>query len=153
MEDFTHALRSQENNLLRLPIRLLILTLIAGTHPSWASSDLALSMVPRGRVIEVHGREFLVKTASGSKVNIEFHRNGSLQEASGKNLNQGDDLEPGDGLISLSTAARGVKMASPRGYWTLENDQVLGWIYEFDLGIVDARTGKLLVRKKITTNP
>ena len=113
---------------------------------------IALSMVPRGKIIEVNGRDFLIKTVNGTKLNIEFHRSGTFQEASGKNLNRGDDLEPGDGLISLSSAAREVKTASPQGFWTLEKDEILGWVYEFDLAVVDAKTGKLLERKKAPKN-
>jgi hypothetical protein len=135
----------------RLHINYLILSFLFSSW-SWGGSELALSMVPRGKILEENGREILVKTAMGTKVTIEFHRNGGFQEASGKNLNQGDDLEPGDGLISLSTAALVIKGHAPEGYWTLEKDQILGWIYDFNLGIVDAKTGKILERKKILKN-
>ena len=152
MEDYTLALRFKVNKRHRRHTNLILFLLSLWSFPSRGNNTIALSMVPRGRITEVHGREFLVKTASETKVNIEFHRNGTFQEASGKNLNQGDDLEPGDGLISLSSAAREVRIASPRGYWTLEKDSVLGWIYDFDLAIIDAKTGKLLERKKISQN-
>jgi hypothetical protein len=132
----------------RSSVSILIFTL--AIRFSWAGSEEAQSMVPKGKLVEDNGREFLIKTAMGTKVVIEFHRNGSFQEASGKNLNQGDDLEPGDGLISLSSAAQKFQSSSPRGYWTLEKDQILGWFYEFDLGIVDAKSGKLLERKQLS---
>lgn len=135
---------------LRIKLVLILSSLI---RPSWGSREIAVSMVPRGKMIEENGREFLVKTTSGTKVIVEFHRQGGLQEASGKNLNQGDDLEPGDGLISLSTAAQGFERPGPRGYWTLEKDQVLGWIYDFNLGVVDAKTGKLLERMNVAQDP
>lgn len=91
-------MRLEVKNPFKLRIKL-VLILSSLIRPSWGSREIAVSMVPRGKMIEENGREFLVKTTSGTKVIVEFHRQGGLQEASGKNLNQGDDLEPGDGLI------------------------------------------------------
>ncbi len=113
-----------------------------------ASEVIATSMVPRGLVVEINGRDFIVKTQAGTKVVIEFRRNGKFIEASGKNLNQGDEIEPGDGLISLSSAAQAISTVSKvhKGYWTLEEDNELGWIYEFEEAIVSAKNGKLIKR-------
>jgi hypothetical protein len=103
-------------------------------------------MVPRGKVIETYGRDFIVKTPAGTKINIEFNLNGKFQEASGKNLDKGDNLEPGDGLLSLSTAAQSLQKEglSPNGFWNLEEDSKLGWIYEFESALVDATSGKIV---------
>jgi hypothetical protein len=106
----------------------------------------ALSMVPRGRLIEQSGRDFLIKTPAGTKIGVEFLRNGKFQEAKGHNLNRGDELEPGDGLISLSSAAHAlsVKGITPQGHWILELDEEHGWVYEFENTLVNAKTGQII---------
>lgn len=112
----------------------------------FAATDVALSMVPRGKLVETIGRDFVIKTPAGTKIGIEFTRDGKLEEAKGVNLNKGDELEPGDGLLSLSSVAQilqgtGLK---PQGYWLLEQDKDMGWVYEFEGKIVNAKTGKIL---------
>jgi hypothetical protein len=113
---------------------------------AFSLNDIAVSMVPRGKVIETFGRNFTVRTLSGSKITVEFYLDGKFKEASGKNLNQGDELEPGEGLICLSTAARKLNQSGtkPKGYWTLEEDKTMGWIYVLGDTIIDAKTGKIL---------
>jgi hypothetical protein len=108
--------------------------------------DLAISMVPRGKLENQTGRDFVIKTVAGTKIGIEFERNGKFEEANGNNLNKGDELEPGDGLISLSSAAQTLvtKGISPQGHWVLDKDDKLGWVYEFENTLVDARTGKVI---------
>ena len=113
---------------------------------AFAATDVALSMVPRGKLVESIGRDCIIKTLAGTKIGIEFTRDGKLEEAKGVNLNKGDELEPGDGLLSLSSVARilqgtGIK---PQGYWMLEQDEDMGWIYELEGNIVSAKTGKIL---------
>lgn len=92
----------------------------------------ALSMVPRGILIAKIAREYFVKTKAGTKIKVEFGHNGKFEEASGMNLNHGDEFEPGMGLISLGTAARAVvNIGYPvRGDWNLEKDSTHGWVYE-----------------------
>lgn len=86
-----------------------------------ASSDSleknVVSMVPHGKMTDSLVREFSVKTQTGTKVQIELYGNGKLKTAKGSNLNAGDELEPGDGLISLSLAAQKLQSegVSPRG--------------------------------------
>jgi hypothetical protein len=111
-----------------------------------ASSEIALSMVPRSKLVEEIGKDFILRTQSGTKVHIEFTRTGILEEAKGKNLGQGDEFEPGDGLISLGTAARSLEALGmkPTGLWNLEKDPELGWVYEIQNVLVDARDGKIL---------
>jgi len=111
--------------------------------------DIASSMVPRGKIFEQIGRDFIIKTTAGTKIEIAFNRTGHLQKAKGRNLNKGDELEPGEGLISLGTAAR-IASASgkkPEGPWILENDKKLGWIYEFDNVLISAKDGKFVTTK------
>lgn len=116
--------------------------------------DIALSMVPRGRLEEQSGRDFVVKTMAGTKIGVEFQRNGKFEEAKGFNLNKGDELEPGDGLISLSTAAQSLvrKGIVPKGQWVLDKDERLGWVYEFENTIVNAKTGKIVNELELQAN-
>lgn len=128
-------------------IYLCILAQILSTG-AFAATDIALSMVPRGKLVETIGRDFVIKTPAGTKIGIEFTRDGKLEEAKGVNLNRGDELEPGDGLLSLSSVAQilngtGIK---PQGHWMLEQDKEMGWVYEFEGNIVSAKTGKILKR-------
>lgn len=113
---------------------------------SYAAPDIATSMVPKGRIIETWGRDFIVRGRHGTNIGIEFSLDGKFKEATGKNLTKGDELEPGDGLLSLSTAAQHLlkKGLRPEGYWTIEKDDKLGWIYEFDKGILNAKTGEII---------
>ncbi len=92
----------------------------------------ALSMVPRGVLIAKIAREYFVKTIAGTKIKVEFGHDGKFEEASGMNLNHGDEFEPGMGLISLGSAARAVvSIGYPvRGDWNLEKDSTHGWVYE-----------------------
>ncbi len=118
------------------------------------NDQISLSMVPRGKIVEKERRYYKIKTRSGTRISVELYRNGNLEEASGRNLNGGDDFEPGQGLISLSTAAKFAIIPGTQlnGRWILDEDKKLGWIYEFygeqkgtDLEIlVNARTGKMI---------
>lgn len=112
----------------------------------FGETETAESMVPRGKVIEIFGRDYVVKTISGSKIVIEFKRDGFFQEATGKNLNQGDEFEPGDGLISLGSAAKRLQDIGEkvRGHWRLEEDKKLGWIYEFENAVLNAKSGHII---------
>jgi hypothetical protein len=127
----------------RLSLGLLLITLSFGTS---AATDIALSMVPRGRLVETIGRDFIIKTRAGTKIGIEFSRDGKFKEAKGVNLNQGDELEPGDGLLSLGSVAQILQKAGlrPQGFWMLENDKKMGWIYEFQEKTIDATSGQIL---------
>lgn len=128
-------------------MKFLIFTfLMFNLSPSLASVDIAKSMVPRGKLAEKLGRDVIIKTRAGTKIDIEFTRDGKFEEAFGKNLNKGDELEPGEGLISLSSVAQLIKKAghSPEGYWMLEKDPTMGWIYEVNGIIVSARSGEIL---------
>lgn len=120
--------------------------------PAHASVEIARSMVPRGKIAETLGRDFIVKTKAGTKIDIEFTRSGSFEEASGKNLNKGDELEPGEGLISLGSAAQAIQKIglNPEGYWLLEKDQMMGWIYEINGTIVGAKDGTILKKSPVS---
>lgn len=129
-----------------------VLSVMLFAFNAYANIDVAKSMVPRGKILETLGRDFIVKTTAGTKIGIEFTRSGDLEEAFGKNLNQGDELEPGDGLISLSSAAQIMQNAGlkPAGYWLLEKDHLMGWIYEVNGTIISAKTGAILKKTEIS---
>lgn len=128
-------------------MKLIVLFIFISFNGFAATEDIALSMVPRGKIIDRIGKDYIVKTSAGTKIHVEFKRDGKLQEASGKNLNQGDELEPGDGLISLSSAAQNLTKngVPPKGIWNLEEDKKLGWIYEIDKSVINAKTGEILI--------
>lgn len=119
--------------------------------PAYSSVEIAKSMVPRGKIVETLGRDYIVKTKAGTKIEIEFTRSGSFEEASGKNLNKGDELEPGEGLISLGSAAQIIHKSGqrPEGFWLLEKDQMMGWIYEINGIIIGAKTGEILRKSPV----
>lgn len=125
----------------------LVLTAISFSAHAVISETVALSMVPRGKVDIQQGRDFTIKSVAGTKIKIEFRRTGKFEEASGDNLNKGDELEPGEGMISLSSAAQKLqeKGIKPEGHWSLEQDPKYGWIYEMNhQHIIDAKTGKAI---------
>jgi uncharacterized membrane protein YkoI len=121
---------------------------------SKATEELVKSMVPGGKVSIQTGSDFSVRTEAGTKVIVEFSRKGDLDEASGLNLGSGDIFEPGNGLISLGTAAQVVEKQGHKvkGEWRLERDSELGWIYELEGThdresmefVVDAKSAQLI---------
>jgi hypothetical protein len=113
---------------------------------TFASPEIALTMVPKGTLSDTFGRDYKIKTAAGTKIEIEFKRNGKLEEAKGHNLNRGDHFEPGEGLLSLATVAQkiGLLGARPEGQWLLEEDEEHGWIYEVGTTLIDAKSGQLI---------
>ncbi len=127
-----------------------IFILAANFSPT--TPDVATAMVPRGKIIETILLDYVVKTAAGTKITVEFTSAGHFKQAAGKNLNQGDELEPGDGLLSLSTAAQRLSKSgmTPKGLWALEREPGLGWIYQFNQAIIDAKTGQTLKYLKET---
>jgi uncharacterized membrane protein YkoI len=116
--------------------------------------EIARTMVPKGRIVEQVRRDYIVKTPAGSKISIEFDRSKNFKEAAGKNLNHGDELEPGKGLISLSTAAAKAQALGNKigGSWLLEMDREYGWVYEIESEkqgktldlLINASTGELI---------
>lgn len=114
----------------------------------FADETISLSMVPHGKIFETRGRTYILKSRAGSKIQIRYNLDGSFKDASGIDLNRGDELEPGDGLISLSSVAKelGKEGNIPRGFWILEKDRTHGWIYDIQGTLINARSGKLISR-------
>lgn len=119
---------------------------------TFASEDISLSMVPHGKIFEARGRTFILKSKGGSKIQIRYNLDGSFKDASGLDLSRGDELEPGEGLLSLSTAAQIITkfVGPPKGFWILEKDKSHGWIYDIHGTLVDAKKGKLISEKNKT---
>lgn len=113
---------------------------------AYADENISLSMVPHGKVFETRGRTYILKSRAGSKIQIRYNLDGSFKDASGIDLSRGDELEPGEGLISLSSVAKELGKAGeePRGYWILEKDKTHGWIYDIQGTLVSAKTGKII---------
>ncbi len=113
---------------------------------SYASEDIAKTMVPRGKVFEAFGRHYVIRTKKGTNIHVRFDLHGNFSHAFGRELNRGDEFEPGDGLLSLGTIARKLreKGFSPDGFWTIEKDIKKGWIYEIGEKIINAKTSDVL---------
>lgn len=138
--------------------KLLIATLTLANVTAYASplSEKALTFVPGGTVVQEKIKEVKVKTPKSSIVEIEFHSDGSFEEASGSNLDK-DILIPKEGLLPLSSIVEQlVKQGkTPTGDWSLEKSLLDGWHYEFEGFengqkfdyLVDAKNGKLLESK------
>lgn len=116
----------------------------------------AIKFVPGGEVVQEKLKEVKVKTPQGSIVEIEFDSGGKFEEASGENIDK-DIFQPGNDLFSLQTVVESLKGQgkNPIGDWSLENNFLRGWHYEFEgfekgqkfEYIVDAKTGKLIESK------
>lgn len=121
-----------------------------------AANTQALKYIPGGEIVQEKAKEVKVKTPQGTIVEIEFNRDGTFEEASGKNIEK-DAFVPEDGLISLSEAISTLKKEgkAPAGDWELEKSFIRGWHYKFEGYeknqkydyVVDAKTGKLLESK------
>jgi hypothetical protein len=136
----------------------IFLTLIIQCFSSIAALEKiqssALSMVPKGEFMERGLREITVKTQAGTKIKIDFLRQGQFKKASGLNLNRGDEFEPGQGLLSLGSVAQSLALRGHqvRGEWNLEKDQQDEWLYELveeavgekTYHFIHARNGKLM---------
>ena len=112
---------------------------VSANTDSDAKNKAALSnVIPNSKIIEQDGSEFDVVTEGKTVVEVEFDREGKIEEASGDAAEAGDSLNPGQGLISLSKAVEALKKSgkSTVGEWSLEKSFTRGWIYEFEGRIV-----------------
>ena len=115
-------------------------------------TDDALKYVPGGKIVAQKIDEVKVQTPNGTVVEVEF-TSGKLDEASGNAVDQ-DIFVPEDGMMSLKDAVAALKKEGKVavGEWSIDNNLIKGWHYEFE-GFeqgkkmdyeVDAKTGKLL---------
>lgn len=115
-----------------------------------------LTLVPGGEIIQLGKFETKVKTPQGTIVELDWHRHGDFEEASGDAVANGDILVPGAGLLTLAAAVVEVEKAGkkPVGDWSLEKSLRFGWVYEFqgyEAGkkmeyLIDAEDGKILTQ-------
>lgn len=115
-------------------------------------SDDALKYVPGGKVLSQKADEVKVQSPNGSVVEVEF-KSGKFDEASGNAVDQ-DIFVPETGMLSLKDAVAALKKEGKVavGEWSIDNNIIKGWHYEFEgfeQGkkmdyVVDAKTGKLL---------
>jgi uncharacterized membrane protein YkoI len=143
MKSFTH-----------LALGFLVFT--SATSIAATMQENALKYVPGGKIIQEKKNEIKVQTPDGSIVEVEFKRNGNLEEASGDTVEK-DIFVPGEGLLSLKDAYAAMTKAGkkPVGDWSLDESMIKGWHYEFE-GVengknmdyvVDAKTGKIVDSK------
>jgi hypothetical protein len=95
-------------------------------------SSKPLDLVPGGAIVATEHDEVKVKTPGGTVVEIELHRDGTLEEASGDAVDKGDVLVPGGGLLSLADVVGrlGKDGKAVTGEWSLEQEHAGGWVYE-----------------------
>lgn len=117
----------------------------------------ALKLVPGGTVEHTKGDEATVKTTAGTFIEIEFNRDGSLDEASGDMATK-DNIVPGNGLLSLKDAVSSLEKNGKKaeGEWSLDKDFMREWEYEFEgfennqkfEYVINAKTGEFLKSEK-----
>lgn len=117
----------------------------------------ALKMVPGGTVESLDRDEVTVKTAAGTIMEIEFNRDGTLDEASGDMATK-DDFMPGNGLLTLKDAVAALEKAGKKaeGEWSIDKDFMREWEYEFEgfennqkyEYVINAKSGELLKSKR-----
>ena len=131
-------------------------SLLLSTTAFAAISDDALKLVPGSKVLTQKADEVKVQAPNGGVIEVEFDRSGKLDEASGK-LVDSDILVPENGMLTLKDAVAALKKEGKTavGEWSLDNNLISGWRYEFE-GFeqgkkmdykLDAKTGKLLEAK------
>lgn len=116
----------------------------------------ALKYVPNGKVEVQEKDEVKVKTTQGTFIEIEFNRDGTLDEASG-DLASKDNFNPGNNLLPLNDAVAAMEKADKKveGEWSFDKGFMKDWEYEFEgvengkkyEYVLNAKTGKLLESK------
>jgi hypothetical protein len=116
----------------------------------------SLKYVPGGSVVELKKDEVKVKAPAGSVIEIEFNRNGELDEASGDAI-ESDIFIPGNGYKNLSEISKTLKDQGYQfsGDWSFESSFMKSWHYEVDAikegqtyeVEIDAKTGKITKSK------
>lgn len=91
-------------------------------------------LVPESKVVKQDGDEFEVSTAKQTIVEVEFNRDGTVEEASGDAAVAGDVFTPGNNMITLQQAVDSLKKAgkTPKGDWSYKKSFTNGWVYEFE---------------------
>lgn len=125
---------------------------------AWAQKEKISQLVPDSKIIHEDGNEFEVLTSQNTAIEIEFNKDGTLDEAEGKSAINGDVFNPGNGLVSLKDAASQLTSAGKTltGEWSFEQNIRNEWVYEFEgrennnkmKYISDAKTGKMTKERR-----
>ena len=139
--------------------QLLLILVSTFSFSVWAKIDIgkeSLKYVPNGKIEVKENDEVKVKTAQDTFIEIEFNRDGSLDEASG-DLALKDDFTPGNNLLTLKEAVSALEKSGKTvsGEWSLDKGFLKDWEYEFEgveegkkfEYVVNAKTGKLIESK------
>ena len=90
--------------------------------------------VPESKFLHKDGHEYKVTTAKQTVVEVEFDRDGTVDEASGDAVEAGDMFVPGRGNYNLAQAVEALKKAGkvPTGDWKYKKSFLNGWVYYFE---------------------
>ncbi|WP_413574889.1 hypothetical protein ACLVWU_11645 [Bdellovibrio sp. HCB290] len=115
-------------------------------------------IVPAGNIVRQDGHEYKLTTSKNTLMEVEFNRDGSIDEASGDAAGAGDVLVPGEGRKTLEEVVKSLNVAGkkPSGDWSFKKSFIHGWIYEvegFEGGkkmeyLVSAKDGSLIKEKQ-----
>lgn len=136
-----------------MKLLLLSLSLLSFSALAEIKNEDVVKFVPGGTVVHSKKDEVKVQTAKGSIVELEFKRNGSLDEASGDMIEQ-DVFIPGEGNLELEKIVSNLKSEGYqlKGDWSYDKSWIKGWHYEVDAILnkehleltIDARSGKIV---------
>lgn len=117
----------------------------------------AMKFVPGGSIVETKSDEVKIKSTKGGIVELEFKRNGELDEASGDMI-ESDSFVPGKEYLPLEkiTAALKEQGYQLKGDWNYEKSLTKDWYYEVEAFqdnqeyelVVDAKTAKVMDKKR-----
>lgn len=117
-----------------------------------------MKMVPESKVVRQDGKEYKLTTSKETLMEVEFNRDGTIDDASGDAAVAGDVFAPGDGMMTLAQAVESLKKVgkTPSGDWSYKKSFMHGWVYEmegFESGkkmeyLISAKDGSLVKEKK-----
>ncbi|WP_413558346.1 PepSY domain-containing protein [Bdellovibrio sp. HCB209] len=117
-----------------------------------------LKIVPEAKVVRQDGHEYKLTTVKQTLMEVEFNRDGSIDDASGDAAAAGDVFVPGNGMLTLAQALESLNKAgkTPSGDWSYKKSFMHGWVYElegFENGkkmeyLISAKDGALVKEKK-----
>jgi len=133
-----------------------VLTVMSFSSIAAVKDEDALKYVPGGSVVENKKDEVKVRSPQGGIVELEFKRNGKLDEASGDMIEL-DSFVPGENYLPLDRIAASLKEEGHqlRGDWSYDKGFMKDWRYEVDTIqnnerfelVVDAKTAKILDKR------
>lgn len=122
-------------------VTMLITAIVGFSFPAYAKKvseaqlkESLTKLVPESKVVKKDGDEYEVMTPKNTVVEVEFNRDGSVDEASGDSAMGGDVFVPGNGMIALGAAVESLKKSGKTGTgdWEYKKSFRNGWVYEFE---------------------